>query len=256
MYTTIITGLAEGIFTVTINRPEKLNALNRTVVKELGMAVDEIYSNAAIKGAMITGSGNKAFVAGADIPGFAGLDPASAETLAKEGLDIFFRIENAPKPIVAAVNGYALGGGCELALACHFRLCSDNAIFGQPETGLGIVPGYGATQRLPKIIGSGRAMEVILSGNMISAPLALQYGLVNYVTTPETLLEKTAVILKTIASKAPVAVAKSIQAVNAAFTANGFAVETKAFADSFATKDLKEGVAAFTDKRKPVFTGH
>ncbi len=255
MYSTITTALADGIFTITINRPEKLNALNRTVVKELQGAVEEIYSNDAVKAAIITGSGNKAFVAGADILDFSGLDPASGETLAREGLDIFFRIERSPKPIVAAVNGYALGGGCELALACHFRLCSDNAIFGQPEVSLGIVPGYGGTQRLPRLIGPGRAMEAILTGNMITAPQALQYGLVNYVTTPEALLEKTASILKVIAAKAPGAIARSIKSVNAAFSTDGYAVETKAFGESFGTEDMKEGVAAFVEKRKPVFTG-
>ena len=201
MYQTLITGLAENIFTITINRPEKLNALNSTVIKELGDAVDEIYQNSSIRAAIITGSGNKAFVAGADISGFSGLSREEGRKLAKEGLDVFFKIENAPKPIVAAVNGFALGGGCELAMACHFRLCCDLAQFGQPEVNLGLIPGYGGTQRLTQLIGKGRAMEALLTGNLINAALALQYGLVNYVTTPAELLEKTKLILKQITSK-------------------------------------------------------
>ena len=168
MYTTLITNLENGIFTITINRPEKLNALNKIVIEELATANDEIYNNAEIKSAIITGAGPKAFVAGADISEFLSLDAAGGKSLAQKGQEMVFnKIENAPKPIVAAVNGFALGGGCELAMACHFRLCSDNAKFGQPEVNLGLIPGYGGTQRLTQLIGKGRAMEMLMSANMI-----------------------------------------------------------------------------------------
>src|ERR1700712_4041574 len=195
MYETISTELDGHIYIITINRPDKLNALNKTVIREVGDAVGEIYENQLIRAAILTGSGNKAFAAGADIRGFAGLTKEEGMALAKEGLDVFFKIENSPKPIVAAVNGFALGGGCELAMACHFRLCSETAQFGQPEISLGLVPGYGGTQRLPAYIGKAAAMEAILTGQLISAPLALQYGLVNHITTAEELLNKTRSIL-------------------------------------------------------------
>src|SRR6185295_6834855 len=178
MYETLTTELTDNIYIITINRPDKLNALNKAVIRELGEAVNEIYANPLIRGAIITGSGNKAFAAGADIRGFDGLSKEEGMELAKQGLDAFFTIENSPKPIVAAVNGFALGGGCELAMACHFRLCSDVAQFGQPEISLGLIPGYGGTQRLTRYIGKGRAMEALLTGNMISAIQAVQFGLV------------------------------------------------------------------------------
>ena len=158
MYETLLTELADSIYTITINRPAKLNALNKTVIRELGEVVEEIYTNPLIRAAIITGAGDRAFAAGADIRGFDGLSKVEGMALAKQGTDVFFNIENSPKPILAAVNGFALGGGCELAMACHFRLCSDNAQFGQPEISLGLIPGYGGTQRLTKYIGKGRAM--------------------------------------------------------------------------------------------------
>ncbi|HEY4936288.1 MAG TPA: enoyl-CoA hydratase-related protein [Puia sp.] len=256
MYETLSTELADNIYTITINRPEKLNALNTTVIRELGEAVREVYDHELIRAAIITGAGNKAFAAGADIRGFAGLTKEEGMALAKQGLDIFFKIENAPKPIVAAVNGFALGGGCELAMACHFRICSDNAQFGQPEISLGLIPGYGGTQRLTRYIGRGHALEAMLTGNLISAPVALQYGLVNHMTTPEELLNKTKSILQLIISKAPLAIAKCIAAVNAAMdNADAYALETKLFGECFATEDMKEGTAAFLEKRKPIFRG-
>jgi enoyl-CoA hydratase len=256
MYQTLLTTLSENIFTITINRPDKLNALNKTVIRELGEAVEEIYQNDLIRAGIITGAGSRAFVAGADISGFAGLNREEGRKLAKDGLDVFFKIENAPKPIVAAVNGFALGGGCELAMACHFRLCSDLAQFGQPEVGLGLIPGYGGTQRLTQLIGKGRAMEALLTGNLINASMALQYGLVNYVTSPEELLEKTKLILGRIISKSPLAIAKCIAAANAA-TGNekGYAMETEYFGESFGTDDMREGTSAFLEKRTPVFKG-
>jgi enoyl-CoA hydratase len=256
MYETLSTELADSIYTITINRPDKLNALNATVIREIGEAVKEVYDNVMIRGAIITGSGNKAFAAGADIRGFAGLTKEEGMALAKVGLDIFFKIENAPKPILAAVNGFALGGGCELAMACHFRICSDNAQFGQPEISLGLIPGYGGTQRLTRYIGRGPALEAILTGNLISAPMAFQYGLVNHITTPEELLNKTRSVLQLIISKAPLAITKCIAAVNAAMdNADGYALENKLFGECFATEDMKEGTAAFLEKRKPVFKG-
>ncbi len=256
MYETLLTELEGGIYTIRINRPEKLNALNKIVIRELGEAVSEVYENPMIRAAIITGSGNKAFVAGADIRGFEGLSKEEGMALAKQGLDVFFKIENAPKPIVAAVNGFALGGGCELAMACHFRLCSDTAQFGQPEISLGLIPGYGGTQRLTKYIGKGPALEAMLTGNMISAQQALQWGLVNYIVTAEELLNKTRTILQQIISKAPLAISKCISAVNAAMRPeDGYALETKLFGECFATEDMKEGAKAFLEKRKPVFKG-
>jgi enoyl-CoA hydratase len=256
MYETLATELTDNIYIITINRPDKLNALNTTVIRELGEAVDEIYLNPLIRAAIITGSGSRAFAAGADIRGFEGLSMEEGMNLARQGLEVFFRIENAPKPIIAAVNGFALGGGCELAMACHFRLCSDNAQFGQPEINLGLIPGYGGTQRLTRYIGKGRSIEALLSGNMISASQALLYGLVNYVTAPEDLMNKTKSILQQINSKAPLAIAKCITAANAALeNVDGYLVETTLFGESFATEDMKEGTNAFLEKRKPIFRG-
>ena len=203
MYQTLLTSLENDIFTITINRPDKLNALNKDVFTDLNNAVTEIESNAAIKSAIITGAGPKAFVAGADISEFGSLDKNAAMALAKRGQDIFARIENCTKPIVAAVNGFALGGGCELAMACHFRVASENAKFGQPEVNLGLIPGYGGTQRLVQLIGKGKAMELLMSAHLIDANEAKQLGLINYVTTAETLLDHTKKILDIINSKAP-----------------------------------------------------
>jgi enoyl-CoA hydratase len=256
MYETISAELTDKIYIITINRPDKLNALNKTVIRELGEAIDEVYKNPLIRAAIITGSGSRAFAAGADIRGFAGLSKEEGKSLAKQGMDVFFKIENAPKPIVAAVNGFALGGGCELAMACHFRICSETAQFGQPEINLGLIPGYGGTQRLTRYIGKGPALEVILTGNAISATLALQYGLVNHITSPDELMNKTKSILLQIISKAPLAISKSIAAVNAADgNSDGYTLETRLFGECFATEDMKEGVAAFLEKRSPVFQG-
>lgn len=256
MYSTLSTALQNNIFIITINRPDKLNAINNMVMTELDAAVDEIYENNGIKSAIITGSGTKAFVAGADISEFMHVtDEGTA--LAKRGQDIFFRIENSPKPIVAAVNGFALGGGCELAMACHFRIASENAKFGQPEINLGLIPGYGGTQRLTQLIGKGRAMELLMTGNPIDAATALQYGLVNYVVPQEELMNKTTSILAMINAKAPLALAKCIKAANTVFnySVSGYDVEANSFGDCFKTADMKEGATAFLEKRKPVFTG-
>ena len=262
-YTTITTSIENHIFIISINRPDKLNALNAAVFNDLDKAVDEIYENNQIKSALITGTGPKAFVAGADITEFAGLNKDEAMALAKRGQDVFFKIENSKKPIIAAVNGFALGGGCELAMACHFRLCSDNAKFGQPEVNLGLIPGYGGTQRLTQLIGKGKSMELQMTAGLIDATEALKLGLVNYVTTPETLLDKSKEILQLINSKAPIAISKIIECINVAIVSDsaytngksGYDKEIECFGDCFVTEDMKEGTAAFLEKRKAVFTG-
>ena len=256
-YTTLLTSLENNILTVTINRPEKLNALNKDVFTDLSNLVDEIESNSEIKSAILIGSGAKAFVAGADISEFNNLNLEEAKALAKRGQDIFFKIENCSKPIIACVNGFALGGGCELAMSCHFRIASDHAKFGQPEVNLGLIPGYGGTQRLVQLIGKGRAIELLISGNMIDANTALQYGLVNYVTTPEELLNKAKSILTVVNTKAPIAVANCIKVANTVFdeTKNGFEEEVNAFGACFTTQDMIEGTTAFLEKRKAIFKG-
>lgn len=258
-YETLLIIIEEGICTITINRPDKLNALNSMVIEDLGKVMDEVYTNAEIKTVIITGAGPKAFVAGADISGFNGLSKEEGMALAKKGQDVFFKIENCPKPVVAAVNGFALGGGCELAMACHFRLCSENAKFGQPEVNLGLIPGYGGTQRLTQLVGKGKSMELQMTAHMMDAEEALRCGLVNHVTTADALLNRTKDILQIIMGKAPVAVSKIIQCVNTAVvnTGNnsGYENEVEAFGDCFATDDMKEGVAAFLEKRKANFSG-
>ena len=258
MYTTIITNLYKGILTVTINRPDKLNALNTQVLQELEQVIQEIYSNPEILSAIITGAGVKAFVAGADITEFMKFNEADGKALAEKGQRIFSSIEQSPKPIIAAVNGFALGGGCELAMSCHFRVASENAKFGQPEINLGIIPGYGGTQRLTQLIGKGRSLELILSATLIDATTALQYGLINHIFPQEELMDQTKALLENINSKAPVAISQAIKSVNAVFdeTQDGYATEATAFAACFATKDKNEGVSAFLEKRKAVFTGN
>lgn len=258
MYQTIVTELQDGILTITINRPDKMNALNQDVILELGQAIDEVYQNSEIRSAIITGAGNKAFVAGADISEFTDLDAAGGESLGRKGQELVFnKIENAPKPIIAAVNGFALGGGCELAMACHFRIAADNARFGQPEVNLGLIPGYGGTQRLVQLIGKGKAMELLMTADMIKAEEAKVLGLVNHVFTAEELLSKAKEILKKIQAKAPLAISKIITLVNEAATVskNGFEQELKAFGECFSTKDKQEGTSAFLEKRSPVFAG-
>jgi enoyl-CoA hydratase len=259
MYSSLLLEVEKDIAIVTINRPDKLNALNKTVIEELSAVIGEIANNPAIRSAILTGSGAKAFVAGADISEFATLDAEGGKSLARKGQDLVFnKIERSPKPIIAAVNGFALGGGCELAMSCHFRIAATNAKFGQPEVNLGLIPGYGGTQRLVQLIGKGRAMELLMTGNMIDANTALNYGLVNQVVAPEELLTVTKNILQGINAKAPLAIAGCIKAANAVFdeTQNGFDVEINEFGELFETADAKEGAAAFMEKRKPNFTGH
>ena len=256
-YQTLLTSLEKNIFTITINRPDKLNALNKQVMADLDAVFAVVETNEVIKAIIITGSGTKSFVAGADISEFLELSSAEGMDLARAGQNIFFKIENSGKPVVAAVNGFALGGGCELAMACHFRVASENAKFGQPEVNLGLIPGYGGTQRLVQLIGKGRALELLMSGNMMDASTALQYGLVNYVVPIDDLLTKTNSILQAIISKAPLAVAHCIKAANAVFdhSRNGYDVEIESFGDCLNTEDMKEGTAAFLEKRKANFIG-
>lgn len=254
MYTTLKTSLENNIYTIIINRPDKLNALNKTVFEELDKVMDDVYADVNIWGVIITGEGPRAFVAGADISEFLEIGNNDASNLSSNGQRVFFKIENCPKPVIAAVNGFALGGGCELAMACHFRLASDNAKFGQPEVNLGIIPGYGGTQRLSMLVGKGKAMELIMTGNMIGASESKELGLVNYVTTPEDLIQKTKEILQTILTKSPVAISKAITAINSFdHTIKGFDVEARLFGESFASGDKKEGTTAFLEKRKPQF---
>lgn len=258
MYQTIVTELSEGILTITINRPDKMNALNKEVISELGHVLEEVYVREDISSAIITGAGQKAFVAGADITEFTDLGAQEGAELARIGQErVFSKIENAPKPIIAAVNGFALGGGCELAMCCHFRTASETARFGQPEVNLGLIPGYGGTQRLVQLIGKGKAMELLMSADMIKAEEAHNLGLVNHVYAPDDLLARTRELLLKIQTKAPLAIAKIIALVNEAATASpeGYANEITAFGDCFATEDKKEGTSAFLEKRAARFTG-
>ncbi len=257
MYNTLLTTLENNTLTITVNRPDKLNALNKTVIEELSAVMDEVYNNVEIKSAIITGAGAKAFVAGADISEFLALNTTQGADLARRGQELVFdKIENSPKPVVAAVNGFALGGGCELALACHFIYVSDAAKFGQPEVNLGLIPGYGGTQRLTQLVGRNRAMELIMTGRMINAEEALQFGLVNKICKPEELLDKVKETLQLIHTKAPLAVAKVIECINNFdHDQQGYEFEIQKFAECFATEDMKEGASAFVEKRKAVFKG-
>ncbi len=258
MYHTLLTELSDQVLTITINRPDKLNALNHEVISELAAAIQDVVDNPAVKSAIITGVGLKAFVAGADISEFLALGTAGGTALARRGQDLVFsKIEHCPKPIVAAVNGFALGGGCELAMACHMRIAADNAKFGQPEVNLGLIPGYGGTQRLVHLVGKGKAMELLLTGNMIGADEALKLGLVNRVTSAEELLPTAKALLQLIQTKAPLAVSQIISLVNAATYSPGSGLdeEVHAFGTLFGTDDVKEGASAFLEKRKPIFKG-
>jgi enoyl-CoA hydratase len=258
MYNTITTDLTDGIYTITINRPDKLNALNKDVIAELGDAITEAYGNADIRSVLLTGAGEKAFVAGADISEFTDLDAQGGASLARRGQhDVFDKIESCPKPVVAAVNGFALGGGCELAMSCHFRTASEAAKFGQPEVNLGLIPGYGGTQRLTQLIGKGKAMELMMTGDMIGADEAKSLGLVNHVFPAAELIEGTRKILSKIGAKAPIAISQVIACVNEAARGAdaGFENEIARFGECFGTADMREGTAAFLEKRKAVFTG-
>ncbi|MFT4833624.1 MAG: enoyl-CoA hydratase [Marinoscillum sp.] len=247
-----------GILTVTINRESKLNALNGATLAELKEVIQSVYDDKDISGVILTGAGEKAFVAGADIAEFSMLNEMNARKFAEEGQAIFDLIENCHTPVVAVVNGFALGGGCELAMACHMRIASANARFGQPEVNLGILPGYGGTQRLTQLIGKGRAFEFLMTADMIDANLALSFGLVNHVEADkDAALQKAKGVLTKIASKAPIAIGLVIDCVNAVYNQdeNGFQTEANAFARCCGTEDFKEGASAFMEKRTPDFKG-
>lgn len=256
-YQNLLFEIKSSVGIITINRPDKMNALNLATIKEIGKAVTNALSLNEIRSIIITGSGNKAFIAGADIAEFANFTADNAQKMSEKGHHVFDTIENAPKPIIAAINGFALGGGCELAMACHFRYASPNAKFGQPEVNLGLIPGYGGTQRLVRFIGETKATEMLLLGNMIDANEALELGLLTGVVEAENLMEKCMEVAHKIAEKSPLAVQKILHLVNMHETdsVDGFAMEIAEFASCFNTEDFKEGTQAFLEKRKANFTG-
>ena len=254
----IIVTAENGIGQITINRPSKLNALNRATIQELHDAFENLESNSDVRVIIITGEGEKAFVAGADISEFASFTIQEGAQLAAQGQELLFNfIENLRKPVIAAVNGFALGGGLELAMACHFRIASDNAKMGLPEVSLGVIPGYGGTQRLPQLIGKGRAMEMIMTAGMVSAEEAFRAGLVNHVVPQSELLDFTRGIASKIMRNSPFAIGRAIKSVNANFKdgVNGFETEIRNFGKCFGTEDFKEGTSAFLEKRKAAFSG-
>ena len=257
-YNTILSDFSDGVTTITINRPAKLNALNRATIFELHTAFKAAESDLETKVIILTGSGEKAFVAGADISEFAHFDQTEGRALSKEGQDLLFDfIENLSTPVIAAVNGFALGGGLELAMAAHFRVASLNARMGLPEVSLGLIPGYGGTQRLAQLIGKGRAMEIIMTATMIDGEKALAYGLVNHAVPQEELLQKCFALANKIKSNSSLAISAAIKAVNANFAdgVNGYEVEISEFGKCFDTEDFEEGTTAFLEKRKAKFSG-
>jgi len=257
-YNNILSQTENGISTITINRPSKLNALNKETIEELHNAFDAADKDASVKVIIVTGSGEKAFVAGADISEFAHFGIENGGKLAAKGQELLFNfVENLGTPVIAAVNGFALGGGLELAMAAHFRVASDNARMGLPEVSLGVIPGYGGTQRLPQLVGKGRAMELVMTAGMIDATNALNYGLVNHVTSLEELLPLCHKIAGKIMRNSSVAIRAAIKAVNANYKdgTNGYDVEIDQFGSCFGTEDFKEGTTAFLEKRKADFPG-
>jgi len=257
-YNQILSEVKEDILYITINREQKLNALNKEVLTELADVIAFAKQSDEVRGVLITGAGEKAFVAGADISEFQNYNLEEGKELAKSGqTNVFDAIANCPKPVVAAINGFALGGGLELAMACHIRIASENAKLGLPEVTLGLIPGYGGTQRLTQLVGKGRAIEMITTADMITAEKAARIGLVNDVVPQVELISKAEEILNKIKQRAPLAVASAIKAINSSLDkkTNGFEIEIEEFANCFQTADFKEGVTAFLEKRKAVFTG-
>ena len=254
----LLTSQLNEILIITINRPDKLNALNKKTIEEIGEAISYGKSNKEVKAIIITGAGTKSFVAGADISELISLSMEEGKKLSQQGQQVFKTIENCPKPVIAAVNGFALGGGCELSMACHLRVASENAKFGQPEVNLGLVAGYGGTQRLIQYIGKSKAMELHMTADTITAAEALQLGLVNYVFPQEQLMAKCTELIEKIKSKSPKAITGVINSVNAYFEngVDGFKAEAEEFGKCFATEDFKEGTSAFLEKRKAVFSGN
>ena len=251
----LLTANKNNTYHITIHRTKALNALNAIVLKELEFVLASVKDDNTVSGVIITGSGEKAFVAGADIGELAGLDSSAGKKVSEDGQKIFETIENFPKPIIAAVNGFALGGGCELAMACHMRVASDNAKFGLPEVSLGLIPGYGGTQRLTQLVGKGRAIELMTTGEMITAQRAYEIGLANHVVPTGDLITTCEKILSKIGTRAPLAVARTIKLANSAYSGTGFEQEATEFGNSFDTQDAKEGTSAFLEKRKPNFEG-
>lgn len=257
-YENILTEQSGGLAVITINRPTKLNALNRATITELHEAFKLLNNSSEVKVIIVTGSGEKAFVAGADIAEFSNFSVEEGQQLAALGQELLFDlVQNLSTPVIAAVNGFALGGGLELAMAAHFRVASDNAKMGLPEVSLGVIPGYGGTQRLPQLVGKGRAMEMIMTAGMVSAEEAKAYGLVNHVVPQAELLDFCKGIAAKIMKNSPVAISRAIQAINANYEdgVNGYNVEVTAFGESFGTEDFKEGTTAFLEKRKAEFPG-
>jgi len=257
-FTTLLFDLTDGIARVTVNRPDKLNALNAAVIAELDGAVTRIGTDPAVRGVILTGAGPKAFVAGADIGEIVGQGALAGRARSLAGQAMMRRLERCGKPVIAAVNGFALGGGCELAMACTIRLAVETAKFGQPEVTIGIIPGYGGTQRLPRLVGKGRALQLILSADMIDAQEAYRIGLVNEIVAKDNLIPRAEAILNKINANAPTAVKLAIEAANRGLDvslADGLNIEASLFTQCFATEDRKEGVAAFREKRKPNFKG-
>jgi enoyl-CoA hydratase len=255
----IIITSENGIGQITINRPSKLNALNAATIKELHNGIEKLDVNSEIRVIIITGEGEKAFVAGADISEFANFSEEEGAQLALQGQELLFNfVENLKTPVIAAVNGFALGGGLELAMACHFRIASDNAKMGLPEVSLGVIPGYGGTQRLPQLIGKGRAMEMIMTAGMITAEEAHRNGLINHVVPQAELLDFTKSLAHRIMRNSPVAIGNAINAINANFKEgiDGYQTEIRNFGKCFGTEDFKEGTTAFLKKRKPNFKGN
>jgi enoyl-CoA hydratase len=257
-YQTLLFELKDGIAFVTINRPEKLNALNDQVMLELANAADRIATEPEIKGAILTGSGPKSFVAGADIGDLSRQGPFDGKARAQRGQSVLRRLETCGKPVIAAINGFALGGGCELAMACHIRIASDNAKFGQPEVKLGIAPGYGGTQRLPRIVGKGIALQLILTGETIDAQEAYRIGLVNKVVPTSDLLTEAEKMMRGILAMGPLAVRLSMEAIDQGLEMTldeGLLLEANHFGLLAATQDMKEGTTAFLEKRAAKFQG-
>jgi len=252
----IVKDLSPRLRLITVNRPKQLNALNREVIRELHEALKEAENDPQIRAVILMGSGDKAFIAGADIKEFMHFTPEEGEQLSREGQRLLFDyVENMQTPVIAAINGYALGGGLELALASHIRIASEQAKMGLPEVSLGVIPGYGGTQRLAQHIGKGRAMEMILTGKMIDARKAYDYGLVGEVVPHNKLLDYAVETAESVMKNSPVAIGLAIRAVNAAYGRDGFDVESRLFGQAFASEDFKEGTTAFIERRKPRFSG-
>lgn len=253
-YQNLLIEVENGIALVTLNRPQALNALNNELLSDLSSFLDEAETKQDLRVIILTGSGEKSFVAGADIKEFSDFNGEKGKRLAQEGQEkVFNKVENFSKPIIAAINGFALGGGLELAMAAHFRIASDNAKMGLPEVSLGLIPGYGGTQRLPKLIGKGRAAQMIFTAEMISAQRAYEVGLVNEVVSQQELLERAKAIAVKMSKNSLTAISKAIKAINSSGTSEGFNVEIESFGDLFEEADFKEGVTAFLEKRKPNF---